>query len=235
GDAEGDRGSAPRPGEGARPRAAGRSRDPPRRPRPAPACRRAVGRDAAAGAHRHGARRGSCRADRGRSDHGSGRDGAGGAPGAPGTSEARARTRTHSRLARPGRGSAGVRARAGVPRRPGRRGWRDLSGSARSRASVHPLPAVRACRLRTGEVPAMTLLELKGLSVDYGHVRVLDGLSLSLRAGQVVGVVGESGSGKTTLAKAVLRTVDSSTGTVLVDGRDITRLRGSALRRWRRS
>lgn len=81
----------------------------------------------------------------------------------------------------------------------------------------------------------MTLLELKGLSVDYGHVRVLDGLSLSLRAGQVVGVVGESGSGKTTLAKAVLRTVDSSTGTVLVDGRDVTRLRGSALRRWRRS
>ena len=81
----------------------------------------------------------------------------------------------------------------------------------------------------------MTLLELKDLSVDYGRVRVLDGLSLSLRAGHVVGVVGESGSGKTTLAKAVLRTVDPAAGQVLVDGRDITRLGGSALRRWRRS
>lgn len=81
----------------------------------------------------------------------------------------------------------------------------------------------------------MTLLEIDGLSVDYGRVRVLDGLSLTLRAGQVVGVVGESGSGKTTLAKAVLRTVDVAAGRIAVGGADITRLRGGALRRWRRS
>ena len=80
-----------------------------------------------------------------------------------------------------------------------------------------------------------SLLELQDLSVDYGPVRVLDRLSLRLRAGQVVGVVGESGSGKTTLAKAVLRTVDAADGHVRVDGQDITRLRGGALRRWRRS
>lgn len=81
----------------------------------------------------------------------------------------------------------------------------------------------------------MTLLEIDDLSVDYGRVRVLDGLSLALRAGQVVGVVGESGSGKTTLAKAVLRTVDVAAGRIAVDEADITRLRGGALRRWRRS
>lgn len=78
-------------------------------------------------------------------------------------------------------------------------------------------------------------LELADLAVDYGRVRVLDGLSLTVRPGQVVGVVGESGSGKTTLAKAVLRTVDAADGRILVDGQDITRLRGGALRRWRRS
>lgn len=78
-------------------------------------------------------------------------------------------------------------------------------------------------------------LELADLAVDYGRVRVLDGLSLTVRPGQVVGVVGESGSGKTTLAKAVLRTVGAADGRILVDGQDITRLRGAALRRWRRS
>ena len=81
----------------------------------------------------------------------------------------------------------------------------------------------------------MTALELQDLAVDYGRVRVLDGLSLAVRPGEVVGVVGESGSGKTTLAKAVLRSVDAAAGRILVDGRDITRLRGGGLRRWRRS
>src|SRR5690606_32971023 len=119
-----------------------------------------------------------------------GRDRAGRAARAAGSAAARARSRADPGLARSRGRRAGVRARAGVPRRTGRRGRRDLTRAARARASVHPLAAVRACRLRTGEIPAMTLLELKGLCVDYGRVRVLDGLSLSLRAGQVVGVVG---------------------------------------------
>lgn len=83
--------------------------------------------------------------------------------------------------------------------------------------------------------PQEPLLRVQDLSVDYGPVRVLDRLSLSLHAGQVVGIVGESGSGKTTLARTVLRTVDAASGHVLVDGREITRLRGGALRRWRRA
>ncbi|WP_341954802.1 ABC transporter ATP-binding protein [Microbacterium sp. LWH13-1.2] len=79
------------------------------------------------------------------------------------------------------------------------------------------------------------ILALENLSVDYGRVRVLDRISLTVRPGEVVGVVGESGSGKTTLAKAVLRAVDTSGGSrLLVDGRDVTRLRGGALRTWRR-
>lgn len=82
---------------------------------------------------------------------------------------------------------------------------------------------------------ASPLLELENLSVDYGRVRVLDRIALSVRPGEVVGVVGESGSGKTTLAKAVLRAVDGTAGSrVIVDGRDVTRLRGGALRAWRR-
>lgn len=79
------------------------------------------------------------------------------------------------------------------------------------------------------------ILELEGVSVDYGRVRVLDKVSLTVRPGEVVGVVGESGSGKTTLARAVLRAVAPAEGHVRVAGRAVTRLRGRALREWRRS
>ncbi|MGM1016885.1 MAG: ABC transporter ATP-binding protein [Actinomycetota bacterium] len=81
----------------------------------------------------------------------------------------------------------------------------------------------------------MSVLELRGLRVDYGAVRVLDDVTITVRPGEVVGVVGESGSGKTTLARTVLRSVPAAAGHVVVDGRDVTRLRGRALREWRRS
>ena len=53
-----------------------------------------------------------------------------------------------------------------------------------------------------------------------GHVKAVDGLSLSVRAGQTVGVVGESGSGKTTLGQALLR-LGPIEGTIAFDSRDI--------------
>ncbi len=79
------------------------------------------------------------------------------------------------------------------------------------------------------------VLELDDVSVEYDRVRVLDGVSLTVRPGEVVGVVGESGSGKTTIARTALRAVDAAAGRVVVDGQDITRLRGRALKAWRRS
>lgn len=84
----------------------------------------------------------------------------------------------------------------------------------------------------------MTLLSVDGLHLDLGHaprVRVLDDVSLQVRRGEVVGLVGESGSGKTSLARAILRAVPATAGSITVDGRDVTRLRGRALQRWRRS
>ena len=53
-----------------------------------------------------------------------------------------------------------------------------------------------------------------------GHVKAVDGISLSIRAGQTVGIVGESGSGKTTLGQALLRLV-ASEGPIEFDNRDI--------------
>jgi microcin C transport system ATP-binding protein len=66
-----------------------------------------------------------------------------------------------------------------------------------------------------------------------GHVKAVNDASLTVRAGETLGVVGESGSGKTTLALAILRLVPS-TGPVVVLGREISHLPGKALRPLRR-
>jgi len=66
-----------------------------------------------------------------------------------------------------------------------------------------------------------------------GHVKAVDGVSLTVREGHTVGVVGESGSGKTTLGLALLR-LERSDGVIRFQGREISRLRSKALRPLRR-
>ncbi|OAN50270.1 microcin ABC transporter ATP-binding protein [Paramagnetospirillum marisnigri] len=66
-----------------------------------------------------------------------------------------------------------------------------------------------------------------------GHVKAVDGLSLSLRQGRTLGVVGESGSGKTTLGLALLRLLDSE-GEIVFGGTAIQSLSASRLRPLRR-
>ncbi len=61
------------------------------------------------------------------------------------------------------------------------------------------------------------------------HIKAVDGVSLSVRAGQTLGVVGESGSGKTTLGLALLRLV-SSDGPIVYQGRRIDGLNSRAMR-----
>jgi ABC-type glutathione transport system ATPase component len=76
------------------------------------------------------------------------------------------------------------------------------------------------------------LLEAAGLSVRLGERAVLHDVTLSLRAGETLGVLGPSGSGKTTLGRALLRLVPA-TGSIRVLGREWMRLRGAELRRAR--
>jgi peptide/nickel transport system ATP-binding protein len=70
----------------------------------------------------------------------------------------------------------------------------------------------------------MSALEFDGVSVRYGRLTAVDGVSLTVPAGQVVGLVGESGSGKSTLARAAAGLAPVSAGQVRLDGVDVRRL-----------
>ncbi len=65
------------------------------------------------------------------------------------------------------------------------------------------------------------------------HIKAVDGISLTVRQGETVGVVGESGSGKTTLGMALLR-LERSEGDIVFDGRDIQNLDTAGMRPLRR-
>jgi len=67
-----------------------------------------------------------------------------------------------------------------------------------------------------------------------GAVQAVDGVSLEVYPGETLGLVGESGCGKSTFARAVIRLVDATDGTIFFDGVDVTALQGDALRRMRR-
>jgi oligopeptide transport system ATP-binding protein len=68
------------------------------------------------------------------------------------------------------------------------------------------------------------ILEIDNLVKHYGQVRAVDGLSLAIGQGEVLGLVGESGSGKSTVGKCVLRLTAPTSGAIRLGGRDITRL-----------
>ncbi|GAB7544133.1 ABC transporter ATP-binding protein [Cupriavidus sp. CuC1] len=77
------------------------------------------------------------------------------------------------------------------------------------------------------------LLELNGVVKHFGTaagtVRALDGVSLSVKAGETLGLVGESGCGKSTVARVAMRLLGSDAGRIVFDGQDVTHAEGAAL------
>jgi putative spermidine/putrescine transport system ATP-binding protein len=67
-------------------------------------------------------------------------------------------------------------------------------------------------------------LEIDDVGVLYGANRVLDGVSLSVKGGEFIALLGASGCGKTTLLRAICGFVPVAAGSIVMGGRDITRL-----------
>ncbi len=67
----------------------------------------------------------------------------------------------------------------------------------------------------------MHQLEIRGLEASYGSARVLDGISLEVGKGEIVGLIGPSGSGKSTLLRVLVGLLRPAAGTVAITGRTI--------------
>ena len=88
-----------------------------------------------------------------------------------------------------------------------------------------------------------TVLEAKGINKTFGggrsffgfgelnrEVKAVKDVGLDLRRGETLGIVGESGSGKSTLARCIIRLIESDSGSILLDGTDLSQLKRAEIR-----
>jgi peptide/nickel transport system ATP-binding protein len=91
--------------------------------------------------------------------------------------------------------------------------------------------------MQSADAVRETLVELRGLTVAYGDVVAVDGVNLTIGAGEILGLAGESGCGKTTVANALMQILRPPAriagGSILFRGDDLVALSSEELRRHR--
>ena len=68
------------------------------------------------------------------------------------------------------------------------------------------------------------MLEIRNLNVHYGGIHALRGINLEVDDGKIISLIGANGAGKSTTLKSVMGLVPKSAGSVVWNGKDITRL-----------
>ncbi|HZK90522.1 MAG TPA: dipeptide ABC transporter ATP-binding protein [Stellaceae bacterium] len=112
-------------------------------------------------------------------------------------------------------------------------------------ASPAPAPTIAGNGIGPHPVGNATVLDVVALKKHFpvkkgllrrtvGQVYAVDGVSFSINAGETLGLVGESGCGKSTVARTVMRLIEPTAGSILLDGEDVTRLGKTAMRPYRR-
>ena len=106
-------------------------------------------------------------------------------------------------------------------------------------SETDPAPAAAAADgddvlLRADNLVKYFPIKGTGLFHEKEYVHAVDGVSLSIRRGQTFGIVGETGCGKSTLARCVARLHDVTSGRIVFDGQDITKLSQRTMRPLRR-
>ncbi|AWM86500.1 ABC transporter ATP-binding protein [Microvirga sp. 17 mud 1-3] len=115
---------------------------------------------------------------------------------------------------------------------------RKLLADAPSLAKAQTFPRTAGFRRSDGDPVVIVENLVQDFPVDHGPrktFRAVDGVSFKVERGTTHAIVGESGSGKTTTARSIVGFQKPTSGRILVDGIDITSLRGEALRQFRRS
>jgi branched-chain amino acid transport system ATP-binding protein len=70
----------------------------------------------------------------------------------------------------------------------------------------------------------MALLEIADVGISFGGLRAVDGVSLSVEAREIFAIIGPNGAGKTTLFNLISRIYEPTSGSIVFDGHDITRI-----------
>jgi branched-chain amino acid transport system ATP-binding protein len=77
----------------------------------------------------------------------------------------------------------------------------------------------------------VSLLETRALSKSFGGLRAVDGVDFSVTAGSLTGIIGPNGAGKTTFFNLISRALPATSGQIVFDGREVTRLQAHQVAR----
>lgn len=98
------------------------------------------------------------------------------------------------------------------------------SGFERWRARTKAPPATRPLQLKPAATGGDIVLEVKGLSKHFGGLKAVDGVDIAVRRGGVHALIGPNGSGKTTTLNVLSGLYKATSGSIVLDGTDITSL-----------